>query len=60
MTLMLEIAGGIIIAVVGGFVFLIVLSIVIDALKPEPKYVPPVKFPKEPPMNPGNVDRPLR
>jgi hypothetical protein len=60
MTLMLEIAGGIMLAVVGGFIFLFVVSIVVGALRPKPKYVPLIKFPKELPMNPGNIDRPLK
>ena len=57
---MLTIAGGIILAAVGGFIFLFVVSMIVGALRPKPKYVPLIKFPKEPPMNPGNVDRPLR
>ena len=60
MTLMLEIAGGLIMAIVGGFVLIFVVCMIVNAFRPEPKYVPPFKFPKEPPINPGNVDRPLR
>jgi hypothetical protein len=59
MILMLEIAGGIFIAVVGGWLLIVAFSMLVGALRPKPKYVPyeHIKIEK---IDPGNVDRPLR
>ncbi len=59
MTLVLQIAAGIVLAVVGGWLLIIASCFLVDALRPKAKYTPPVHFPIEK-IDPGNVDRPLR
>jgi hypothetical protein len=52
--MMLTIAGGIILAVVGGWILIFVLAIVVNALRPKPKYVP-YKHPKVEKIDPRSI-----